>query len=130
MPEKGREHMIIRNTDPAQCEHLDMDGVKGVSMRVMVGREDGAPNFAMRHFIVEPGGFTPHHSHDYEHQVVVLSGSGEALDAGEIRGVSAGDVILVEPDAEHQFRNTGEEPMQFLCLVPLHGRCGDPVPGA
>ena len=122
--------MIIRKTNPDQCDHLEMDGVQGVSMRVMVGREDGAPNFAMRHFVLQPGGHTPHHSHDYEHQVVVLSGNGEALDAGEIRELSAGDVILVEPDVEHQFRNTSDEPLEFLCLVPLHGQCGDPVPGS
>jgi quercetin dioxygenase-like cupin family protein len=122
--------MIIRSTDPEKCDPLDMEGIKGVSMRVMVGREDGAPNFAMRHFILDPGGFTPHHSHDYEHQVVVLKGRGEAFDAGETREISAGDVILVESDAEHQFRNTGEEPLQFLCLVPLHGRCGEAVPGS
>lgn len=122
--------MIIRHTDHSQCEPLEMDGVQGVAMRIMVGRDDGAPNFAMRHFKVEPDGFTPHHSHDYEHQVVVLAGTGEALDRGEPRPIQAGDVILVEPDHEHQFRNTGDQPLEFLCLVPLHGRCGDAVPGA
>ena len=122
--------MLIRSTDSEQCESLDMEGVQGVSMRVMVGRDDGAPNFAMRHFVLAPGGFTPRHSHDYEHQVVVLSGNGEAFDAGEIRTIGAGDVILVEPDMEHQFMNNSDKPMEFLCLVPLHGQCGAPVPAS
>ena len=122
--------MIIRQTDSNACKPLPMDGVQGVSMRVMVGREDGAPNFAMRHFKVDPGGHTPRHSHDYEHQVVILKGRGEAFDQGEHRPISEGDVLFVGADDEHQFLNTGEEPLEFLCLVPLHGACGTPVPGS
>ena len=122
--------MIIRQTDSTACAPLEMDGVQGVSMRVMVGREDGAPNFAMRHFSVEPGGHTPRHSHDYEHQLVILSGEGEAFDKGEAHAIRGGDVIYVTANEEHQFRNTGDDPLQFLCLVPLHGACGTPVPGS
>ena len=107
-----------------------MDGVEGVSMRVMLGREDGAPNFAMRHFAVAPGGHTPHHSHDYEHQLVILGGRGEAIDKGETRPISKGDVLYVVANEEHQFRNTGDEPLEFLCLVPLHAACGEPVPAS
>ena len=28
------------------------------------------------------------------------------------------DVIYVAPDELHQFRNVGDEPLVFLCLVP------------
>lgn len=122
--------MIIKQADPDACEQLTMDGVEGVSMRVLVGREDGAPNFAMRHFTLAPGGHTPQHSHDYEHQVLVLAGTGEAFDEGAIRPIRTGDVIYISPDAEHQFRNTSDEPLQMICLVPLHGACGQAVPGS
>ncbi len=122
--------MIIRQADPSECNPLAMDGVDGVSMRVMFGREDGAPNFAMRHFTLSPGGHTPRHSHNYEHQVLVLSGTGEAFDEGELRPVNAGDVIYVAPDAEHQFRNNSDKPLEFICMVPLHGACGQAVPGS
>ena len=122
--------MIIRQTDSTACKPLPMEGVQGVSMRVMVGKEDGAPNFAMRHFKVDPGGHTPRHSHNYEHQVVILKGRGEAFDQGEHRSIAEGDVLFVGADDEHQFLNTSEEPLEFLCLVPLHGACGTPVPGS
>jgi quercetin dioxygenase-like cupin family protein len=122
--------MIIRQTDSDACAPLSMDGVQGVSMRVMLGREDGTPNFAMRHFVVEPGGHTPRHSHDYEHEVVILSGEGEAFDDGTVRRIASGDVLFVGADDEHQFRNTGSEPLEFLCMVPLHGACGSPVPAS
>ena len=69
--------MLKTRLDPTNANPVDMDGVEGVSMRVLLGREHGMPNFSMRHFVVEPNGHTPHHSHDYEHQVVVMAGEGE-----------------------------------------------------
>ena len=68
--------MRIRKTDPATTTPVEMDGVKDVTMQVMVGRADGAPNFASRHFVVQPGGHTRHHSHDYEHEVYIIEGEG------------------------------------------------------
>ena len=29
-----------------------------------------------------------------------------------------GDVVLITPDEVHQFKNTGDVPLQFLCLIP------------
>ena len=53
--------MIIRRADEMEGRPVEMDGAADVSMRLMVGRDDGAPSFAMRHFTVEPGGHTPRH---------------------------------------------------------------------
>jgi quercetin dioxygenase-like cupin family protein len=53
-----------------------MDGAKNVYIRWLVSEKDGAPNFYLRMFRVEKGGYTPYHSHPYEHEVYVLSGSG------------------------------------------------------
>ena len=86
-----------------------MDGVKDVRMQVMVGRDDQAPNFAMRHFVVAPGGHTPHHSHDYEHEVYIVAGTGQAECDGETATVSEGDVLYVhgsprDPTREYVFK--------------------------
>ena len=67
---------MIRNINDVQMNPVEMDGVQGASMAVMVGRDDGAPNFALRSFQVESGGHTPRHSHDYEHEIYIVSGSG------------------------------------------------------
>ncbi|MAD79170.1 MAG: cupin [Planctomycetaceae bacterium] len=122
--------MLRTRLDPTNTDSVEMDGVKDVSMRVLLGREHGMPHFSMRHFVVEPDGHTPHHSHDYEHQVIVLAGRGEAEQAGEIQSIEPGDVLFVEAGAEHQFRNTGEAPMQFVCLVPRQRDGGGEVPGS
>jgi len=121
--------MLIRNIDSVTTKPMDMPGVKGVKMAIMCGREDGAPTFSLRQFQVEPGGHTPRHSHDYEHEVFVVGGSGTVLLEGQERPVRSGDVILVPPDQEHQFKS-GNEGLRFLCLVPVTRNCGDVTPGS
>lgn len=122
--------MLIRNIDEVELEPVDMPGAEGARMAMMVGRSDGAPSFSMRQFKVAPGGHTPRHSHDYEHEVLVLGGAGEVLLEGEYRPLKAGDVVLVPADEEHQFRVRGEEPLRFICLVPGSRNCGEPTPGS
>ncbi len=125
----GLKHGLIRNLSEATPKPVEMSGVKGVRMAVMVGREDKAPNFALRQFIVEPGGNSPRHSHDYEHEVFIVDGGGTVFLDGAERPIRAGDVIYVPADHEHQFKASGEG-MKFLCLVPVTRNCGDPTPGS
>lgn len=120
---------MIRNIDSVQMKPVEMAGVQGASMAVMVGRGDGAPHFAMRSFRVEPGGHTPRHSHDYEHEVFVVSGSGTIRLGEDVKPIRAGDVIYVKADLEHQFES-GAEALRFLCLVPIERNCGEPTPGS
>ena len=122
--------MLIRNIDEVERTPVAMDGVKDAEMAVMVGRGDGAPNFALRQFEVAAGGNTPRHSHDYEHEVYVVSGSGTVLLDGAERPVRGGDVIYVPADEEHQFKAAGDESLRFLCIVPVTRDCGEPVPGS
>lgn len=121
--------VVIRNINDTPVQPVAMDGVQGVRMAVMVGRNDGAPNFALRSFIVDPHGHSPKHSHDYEHEVFIVQGGGEVLLEGEYRPIRAGDVVYVPADHEHQFR-AADTGMRFLCLVPVSRNCGDPTPGA
>lgn len=95
-----------------------MEGAAGCQVQVLIGKDDHAPNFVMRQFEVEPGGHTPKHFHDYEHEIYVVSGRGVVVDGDEQRPLAPGDVVFVTPDDVHQFRNTGDVPLKFLCLIP------------
>ena len=121
---------LIRNIHDTERSPVEMDGVSGASMALMIGRADGAPHFALRSFRVEPGGHTPRHHHDYEHEVFVVSGHGTVLLEGEEHPLRSGDTVLVPADEEHQFRATGEDGLEFLCLVPVERDCGGPTPGS
>jgi len=125
--------VLIRNLDNIPTSPVQMEGAERVSMAMMIGREDGAPHFAMRQFHVEPGGHTPRHSHDYEHEVLVLGGAGTILLEGAERPIRGGDVIYVPADEEHQFRASekpGDGGLRFVCLVPVERNCGGATPGS
>lgn len=115
--------MKICSDESIPAEPVTMEGASGVRMRMLIGEQDGAPNFAMRQFEVEPGGHTPFHHHPYEHEVFVLKGQGVVLEGDKERPLRAGDCVYVSSNEPHQFRNTGDEPLQFLCLVPHLKQC-------
>lgn len=122
--------MLIRNIEDVQQEKIQMDGVQGATMAIMVGRDDGAPNFALRQIHVESGGHTPRHSHDYEHEVFVVSGNGTILLDGKENPIRGGDVIYVPANELHQFKAAENDELRFLCLVPVEQNCGGPTPGS
>ena len=110
--------MKINHYEEVESKPVEMEGASGCQVRWLVGEKDGAPTFAMRQFEVAPGGYTPRHHHPYEHEVFVLEGNGIVYDGDTGHPLTQGDVILVKPDEVHQFRNTGNAPMKFLCLIP------------
>lgn len=120
---------VIRNINESPLKPVEMAGVQGAQMAVMVGRADGAPNFALRQFKVEGGGFTPRHSHDYEHEVYIVEGAGSVLLDGREQAIKSGDVVYVPADHEHQFK-AAPSGLRFLCLIPMSRDCGEPTPGS
>jgi quercetin dioxygenase-like cupin family protein len=91
---------------------------KGVTVRWLISEEDGAPHFYMRLFEIAPGGYSPLHRHEWEHEIYVLSGNGEAVGEEERYELRPGTVLYILPRETHQLRNTGDRLLRFLCLVP------------
>lgn len=108
---------ILRYRDVEPLK-IDNEVAKGVSGRVLIGKADGAHNFCMRIFELAPGGHTPRHTHEWEHEVFIHSGGGEVLFNSEWKPFSAGTAIFIPGEIEHQLRNNGDVPLIFLCLVP------------
>lgn len=96
---------------------------RGVTIRVLMGENVGAPTFTMRHFEVAPGGSTPYHSHPWEHEVYVLSGKGTARRKDGRTELGPGSFVYVPPNEEHNFENSGDEPFSFLCVIPAEKLC-------
>jgi quercetin dioxygenase-like cupin family protein len=99
-------------------EDVDDPAASGVKVRWLIGREDGAENFAMRRFDVSPGGHTPHHSHDFEHEVLVLEGRGILKVEDRDEDLEKGDVAFLPANIVHQFVNDRDETLSFLCVIP------------
>jgi len=113
--------MKIFNSDSIEAQDIIMEGVKNVKKRALITEKDGAPNFALRLFELGVDGNTPYHKHPWEHEVFVLDGSGEVIFEDGSKALGEGSVLLVPGQEFHQFKNTGERPFKFLCIVPLEG---------
>ncbi len=109
-------HMV--NVAQSDLFAVEVEGARGVRMQWLLDQRHGADNFAMRRFVVEPGGHTPRHTHPWEHEVFIIRGVGEVVHADGVSTFGPDTAILIAPEEEHQFRNTGVEPLEFLCLVP------------
>lgn len=87
------------------------------TIQVLISAQEG-PNFALRRFSMQPGGGMPPHTNAVEHEQYVLRGRARVGIAGQMHEVVAGDVVLIPAGAVHSYENIGEEPFEFLCIVP------------
>jgi quercetin dioxygenase-like cupin family protein len=104
-----------------QREEVTMKGVSQVTRSNVIGPPEGWAENTMRVFTIAPGGFTPHHQHDYEHVNYVIKGKGTLTIGDETFKLEEKDFAFVPPNAMHQFRNPNAEPFEFICIVPQRG---------
>lgn len=90
---------------------------RGVTMQMLISLDEG-PNFAMRRFVIQPGGGMPNHTNQVEHEQYVLNGSAEIGIGEEVYKVQKGDVVFIPALVPHWYKNPGNTPFEFLCLVP------------
>jgi quercetin dioxygenase-like cupin family protein len=110
--------MKVVHFDQVELEPVYAEGAEGAQIRWLIAQKDGAPNFAMRMFEVAPGGHTPYHQHDWEHELYCLSGSGMLVTEQGEMPFSANDAMYVDPNILHSFKNVGNDTLKFLCMIP------------
>ena len=101
-----------------ELEEPEEQGIKDVKVRWLISKKDGAENFAMRLFEIEPEGHTPLHQHDWEHEVFVLEGAGVAKSKTKDEAFKQGDLFFIPSMEWHQFINTSKNKLKILCLIP------------
>ncbi len=107
--------MSVRNIDEVALEPVSAG--TGTARQVLIGPDDG-PNFALRRFVMQPGGGMPRHTNTVEHEQYVLRGRARVSIGDEIHEVKTGDVVFIPAGAPHSYDALGEEPFEFLCVVP------------
>ncbi|MDQ5985949.1 MAG: hypothetical protein CSYNP_01667 [Syntrophus sp. SKADARSKE-3] len=112
--------MKITNLKQTMKMEMTMEGAKAVWKQVPLSTADGSPVFSFRVFTIMPGGYTPYHTHPFEHMNYIISGEGFVVtESGEERPVKQGDFALMLPNEKHQYRNSSsQEPMVMICGVP------------
>ena len=94
------------------------EGAKDTTIRWVITDKDGAKNFAMRIITINPGGHTPYHQHDWEHEILVMEGNGVLKSEKSGEPFKPGDVIFIKPGEMHQMRNEGKKVIRVTCLIP------------
>ncbi|MBN1955899.1 MAG: cupin domain-containing protein [Anaerolineae bacterium] len=106
--------MLSKDFHNVQLEPVAED--KGI--RWVIGRPEGAPNFAMRVIEFQPGAVFETHQHPYEHEIMVIEGQGVAHGAeGEVE-MRPGIALYIPPNEPHGYRNTGDGLLRFICVIP------------
>jgi len=107
--------MFVKRAEEVTCEPVTAGS--GTVRQVLIGPGEG-PHFAMRRFIMEPGGGMPAHTNTVEHEQYVLRGRARIGLGEEVHEVGAGDVVFIPAGTPHWYESIGEEAFEFLCVVP------------
>ena len=107
--------MIIKHSREVD-EVVVPNGVKTVRQVLISSQE--APNFALRRFIMQPGGGMPRHTNTVEHEQYVLNGQARVGIGSEVFEVKKGDVVFIPENVPHWYENTGSDTFEFICVVP------------
>ncbi len=97
---------------------IDAPDAVGATGKVLVGPEDGAPNFRIRYFRIESGGYSSLERHPHDHGVFILYGQARVRLGSEEMEVGPRDVVYVPGNELHQFQAIGDGPLGFLCVIP------------
>jgi len=112
----NQNRVSVRHVDSVPA--VEVKAGTGTTTQVLIGPEQG-PNFAMRRFIMEPGGGMPMHTNTVEHEQYVLRGSALVQIGEEVHHVKEGDVVYIPAGVPHTYEaDQGSEPFEFICVVP------------
>jgi quercetin dioxygenase-like cupin family protein len=107
--------MIVKHS--ADVEAKNVAAGKDTRIQVLISSQEG-PNFALRKFSMLPGGGMPRHTNTLEHEQYVLRGHANVGLGDETVEVKAGDVLYIPEGMIHFYENIGDEPFEFLCIIP------------
>ena len=92
-------------------------GADGLTVRWVINASQGATNFAMRVFELEPGIESPFHTHENEHEAFVLAGNGEIETNDNTEKLAEGSAIFIPAYENHRFRNTGMDVLRIIDVI-------------
>ena len=99
-----------------EVEAKEAEGSSKLKIRWL--NNEGSRDFAVRHVEIESGGYSPYHSHPWEHEMFILEGAGSVIGGQETKSIGAGDSISIPSGENHQVRNTSEKTLRLLCMIP------------
>ena len=84
----------------------------------------GSPEYGLRFFTIQPGGYIPIHNHFYHQTMFILSGEFECWEFNaendELKNkfiCGPGSSIYIPSMEPHGMKNTTDKPATFLCCI-------------
>jgi quercetin dioxygenase-like cupin family protein len=117
------QEVLMGESKTAVVKHADgverKEVAAGTATRtqILLGPQDGMPNFAMRRFTMGEGGGMPRHTNTVEHEQFVLRGRARISIGDEVHEVGPHDVLYIPAGVPHDY-TVVEAPFEFLCMVP------------
>ncbi len=106
---------IVKRADSVEAQEVAAGNA--TKTQVLIGAEDGAPNFALRRFVMGQGGGMPRHTNTVEHEQYVLRGRARVGIGDEVFEVGPDHALFIPAGAPH-FYEVVEAPFEFICVVP------------
>ena len=94
---------------------MDKEGAYNVKVKYLLHKGVGAKNLQLRLFKIDIKGHTPLEKHAHEHEVFILRGTALLHGGNQEIIVGPESVIFIPSFEAHQFKNIGDEPVEFLC---------------
>ena len=107
--------MTVKHSTEVEAKNVSAG--KDTTIQVLISSQEG-PNFALRKFSMLPGGGMPLHTNTVEHEQYVLRGHAKIGIGKDLYEVKAGDVVFIPAGEIHFYENIGNEPFEFLCIIP------------
>lgn len=107
---------LTKDVPREEYESYSEPGFAGVLRRRLLNPENSSKQFALRSYIINPGGHTALDKHSHEHGVYIMSGELEGRVGDRQMVLRTGDVLHIASDEPHQFINRTNEYAKFLCV--------------
>jgi quercetin dioxygenase-like cupin family protein len=108
---------FVRNDD--DVDYREVGGANGLRRADLISEADGAPNFELRKYVVEPGVEVGRHRNTIEHEQYVLAGEYTIGIGDEEFRISSGHSVFIPAGTVHWYRNETDVPAKYLCIVPI-----------
>ncbi|MCG8483541.1 MAG: cupin domain-containing protein [Clostridia bacterium] len=113
--------MVVSHKSKLQSNVFQGAEVRNAAMKVLVSPQEGWEGHVMRMIELGKDGFSPRHTHDWPHINYVVKGKGKVHIDGVDYRIEEGSYAYVPSNALHQFINTGDDALEFICIVPEEG---------
>jgi quercetin dioxygenase-like cupin family protein len=98
----------------SEVEEMDLEG--GGKIRWLITHRDGADKFSMRLILIPKGKNSPDHEHDYEHEMFIIEGEGEAILDNKRIQVGKDSFLFIPGGVHHTIKAISN--LKLICMIP------------